>query len=606
MGWMQGRGVEAEDQLDTKAARQVMRRAWRMGRAYHGKVRLAAVVMVLSTFAQLTGPALLRYGIDHGVVHREPGALDRAALAYLVIAVLGFGLARAQILLITRVGEGFLRDLRLRAFAHIEQMSMGFFDTEQTGRLVSRMTADIDVMSELIQYGLIPLMVSTLLIFETLAILFVMSPLLALISMSALPVVALASARFRRRSNEAYLTVRDRVAGTMSTLQEGLSGVRVIQAFGQEDETIARFKARNDSQLAANLRAVRIACEYFPIVELAGVATTAAVVGIGGLLVHQGTVTIGTIGAFVIYLANLFEPIQQLSQLFNTVQSAGAGLNKLFGLLDTPSPVQERMGAIDLPARGPLTVSGVSFAYGNPPAGSEHPAAVLVLDSVDLTVAPGERVALVGPTGAGKSTLAKLMARLYDPTVGSVSYGGVDLRDTTFASLRERIVVVPQEGYLFQGDLMDNIRIGAIDATDAEVTAALGRVGLLDRFSALPDGLLTEVREKGSNFSAGERQLVSIARAALANPEVLVLDEATSSLDPGTEAELEAAMDVIMQGRTVIVIAHRLSTAQRCDRIAVVDDGGVAELGTHDQLIAQGGRYAALFASWSGGLAAST
>jgi ATP-binding cassette subfamily B protein len=282
-----------------------------------------------------------------------------------------------------------------------------------------------------------------------------------------------------------------------------------------------------------------------------------------------------------------------LSQVFNTVQSAGAALAKIFGLLDVRSPISQAPGAVDLPYHGDLVVRDVGFAYGDGPP---------VLHGVNLEVAAGERMALVGPTGAGKSTLAKLMSRFYDPTEGSVSYGGLDLRNATLGSLRDRIVVVPQEGYLFQGSIMDNVRLGRADASDEEVRQAMSSIGVLDRFEGLPDGLATEVRERGSRLSAGERQLVSLARAALARADLLVLDEATSSLDPGTEAVVELAMTRLMEGRTVVVIAHRLSTAERADRVAVIDAGGLAELGTHTELVAAGGRYAALFASWTSGV----
>jgi ATP-binding cassette subfamily B protein len=332
---------------------------------------------------------------------------------------------------------------------------------------------------------------------------------------------------------------------------------------------------------------------YLPVIEFAGLATTALVVGIGGWLTINDVLTLGTITFFVLTLNNLFEPVQQLSQLFNTVQSAGAGLNKLYDLLDTDIEVAERPGAVDLPRTGAIDVRRVTFAYaeGRP-----------VLADVDLHVAAGERLALVGPTGAGKSTLAKLMARLYDPTQGSVSFGGVDLRDARLHSLRNRIVVVPQEGFLFNGTIRDNVRLARGNATDAEVDAALDAVGVRERFEALPDGLDTEVRERGSRLSAGERQLVSLARAALVDPAVLVLDEATSSLDPGTELLVEQAMTTLMQGRTVIVIAHRLSTAERSDRVGVVDGGRLVEIGAHDELVAAGGAYARLFATWTGGL----
>jgi ATP-binding cassette subfamily B protein len=307
-------------------------------------------------------------------------------------------------------------------------------------------------------------------------------------------------------------------------------------------------------------------------------------------------VSLGTVVAFVLLLTNLFEPVQQLSQLFNTVQASGASLNKLFALLDTKPDVGERRGAVDLPPHGEVRVADVSFAYG----GGEPKPDGWVLRQVDLTIAPGERLALVGPTGAGKSTLAKLVARMYDPQRGTISFGGVDLRDATLSSLRERVVVVPQEGFLFSGTIRDNVRIARAGASDADVDAALAVVGADERFGLLPDGFDTEVRERGSRLSAGERQLVSLARAALADPAVLVLDEATSSLDPGTEAMVERAMDRLMAGRTVVVIAHRLSTAERAARVGVVDQHALVELGSHDELLALGGRYADLYGSWAG------
>jgi len=384
---------------------------------------------------------------------------------------------------------------------------------------------------------------------------------------------------------------RDRIAQTMSTLQEGLTGVRVIQAFAREDDEERRFLRRNLAQLQANMDTARISAYYFPVIEFSGVATTALVVGLGGWFVHRGAVTVGTVAAFVLYLGNLFDPIQQLSQLFNTLQSAGAALAKLFGLLDVDPTVVERTAAVDLPERGGIEVEGVGFSYD----GRSR-----VLEDVDLTVTRGERLALVGPTGAGKSTLAKLVARLYDPAEGRVVYGDVDLRDATLRSLRERIVVVPQEGFLFSGSIRDNVAVGRLSASAADVEEALRVIGAYERFARLPEGLDTEVHERGSRLSAGERQLVSLARAALANPDVLVLNEDTSNLDPGTEAEVEAAMDALMPGRTVIVIAHRLSTAERADRVAVIDHGRLLELGTHEELLAAGGRYAELFGSWAG------
>src|SRR5437763_5475449 len=593
MGWMAQRGLSEEDKLSSEEAKQALRRSIRMLKPYRFKALGAATVLVLYTLCTVAGPALLRYAIDEGVAKEDLATVNRTAIVFVVIAVAAVLLSRASYILVARIGENFLRDLRVRVFNHIMGMGMPFFDREPTGKLVARMTSDVDSLQELIQQGLVAFVTNGLLFVALLIALVVMSWQLALVCLIAVPPVVTASVRFRRDSNKAYLVVRDRVGQTLSILQEALSGVRVIQAFGQEESQVGRFSARNTAQLDANLDAVKISARYFPVVEFAGIASTAAVVGIGGWFVHADIVTVGTVAAFVLYLAQLFEPIQQLSQLYNTVQQSGAALSKLFGLIDTKPTIVERVGSVDLPDRGTIDVNDVSFAYG-----ASGPT---VLSHVTLSVAPGERIALVGPTGAGKSTLAKLMARLYDPTEGVITFGGTDLRDATFASLRHRIVVVPQEGYLFQGTILDNVRLGHEGASDDEVRRAMERIGVLHHFESLPDGLETEVRERGSRLSAGERQLVSLARVAVADPEVLVLDEATSSLDPGTEADVEAAIAALTEGRTVITIAHRLSTAERADRVAVVDAGGLAELGTHDELVALGGRYAALYASWTGG-----
>jgi ATP-binding cassette subfamily B protein len=405
-----------------------------------------------------------------------------------------------------------------------------------------------------------------------------------------MPILIAASVKFQRDSNKAYLTVRERVGANLSALQEGITSVRVIQAYAQEEETIRKFTKSNRELFNSHEHSVRVSTWYFALIEFGGVFASALIIGIGGWLVHRGDVTLGTVVAFTLLLSSLFDPVQQLSQLYNTVQSAGAALNKLFQILDAKPEVDEHPGAIALPVAGELVVDGIDFTY----YGSETRA----LQHVSISVGVGEKLALVGPTGAGKSTLAKLMARLYDPQVGSVTYGGIDLKMATMASLRERIVVVPQEGFLFNGTIRDNLRIARSTATDEEIDAAIAAIGATEHFATLPDGLDTEVRERGSRLSAGERQLVALARAALVDPAVLVLDEATSNLDPGTEAEVEHALERLMAGRTVIVVAHRLSTVQRADHIAVIADAQVAEYGTHAELIAKGGRYSALAAAW--------
>ena len=584
-----------EHKLSRDEARGVMRRLMRLLRPYRRAIVLATALLVAQTACLLAGPALVKHGIDAGLRRHDVGALNVSAVLYLAVALLALYLGRLVILKVARVGETFLRDLRGRVFRHLVSLGMDFFEREKTGRLVSRMTSDIDALQELVSQGLVMFVQNGLIFVGAVIAVFVLSPVLAACILIIVPPVAIASRWFRRESNRAYLEVRERIGQNLATLQEGLAGVRVVQAFARERAFSRRFRETNEAQYDANLETVRISARYFPIVELTGVAGIAVIVGMGGYFTERGIVTVGTVAAFVLYLNNLFEPIQQLSQLYNTVQSAGAALHKLFGLLDTGTSVDERLGAVDLPARGVLEVQRVSFAYTDE----------VVLHDVSLRIEPGERLALVGSTGAGKSTLAKLLVRFYDPREGVVRYDGVDLRDATLRSLRERIVVVPQEGFLFAGTIRDNVRIGRSDATDAEVSDAIDALGLRERFGALPEGLDTEVRERGSRLSAGERQLVSLVRAALADPAALVLDEATSNLDPGTERAVEHALERLMEGRTVVVVAHRLSTAARADRIAVIDEGRLAELGTHDELLARGGRYARLYAAWDASHATS-
>jgi ATP-binding cassette subfamily B protein len=579
-----------EETLSRADAERVIRRLVRLLRPYRATIAAAVCLLVLQVAALLAGPALVRHGIDKGLGAHDAGVLNLSVVLYLAVAIAGVFLGRAVILLVAKVGESFLRDLRNRLFRHLMRLGVDYFEREKTGKVVSRMTSDIDSLQELISQGLVLFVQNVLLFAGAVIVIVIMSWELALGVLVIVPPVYVASRWFRRVSNRAYLEVRDRIATNLSTLQESLEGVRVVQAFSRERSFVRRFSNTNEAQYEAYLETVRISARYFPIVEFAGVAGTAMIIGYGGWLSSRGAISVGTVAAFVLYLNNLFEPVQQLSQLYNTVQSAGAGLNKIFSVLDTPASIVERPGAIDLPASGALEVDHVTFGYAdNDP----------VLHDVSLRIEPGERIALVGPTGAGKSTLAKLLARFYDPREGRVDMDGVDLRDATLASLRDRIVVVPQEGFLFAGSVRDNVRVGKADATGAEIEHAVDVLGLRERFDALPDGLDTEVRERGSRLSAGERQLVSLCRAALADPSVLVLDEATSNLDPGTEQSVEQALERLMEGRTVIVVAHRLSTAARADRIAVVDDGRIVELGAHDDLLRHEGRYASLYRAWA-------
>ncbi len=594
--WLQG-GVDEDEKIDFAETGRVLRRTGAMLEPYRAQAIKAVVLLVCWTATVVAGPLLIRWAVDGGIRGDQPGVLAAAVIGYLLAACTGYWLYRGSIVAVAEVGQSFLRDLRVRTFDRLVEQSLGFYDRNKAGVLISRMTSDIDSLGELAQFGLTFFATAALQLVGTLIALFLLSPRLLAVCLVVVPIVGVATVLFQRASNRAYLRVRDEIGDTLSALAEGVSGVRVVQAFAREPERSAAFAQANGALYRSHLRSVRVVAAYVPVVDVAGVVTTAGALALGAVLVDRGSLSVGTVVAFILLLQGLFEPIQTLSQLFNLLQSATASLSKLFALIDEPDAVPTPHHPVAVPARGPMALDDVTFSYPGAPAPAPAPAPAL--RHASLKIGEGERVAVVGPTGAGKSTVAKLLSRMYDPDSGLVTFAEVSLATIDPAALRSRVVVVPQEGHLFSGTVAENVRLSRPGASDADLWRALERIGVAHRFAELPQGLETEVRDRGSRLSAGERQLVSLARVALVDPAVLILDEATSSLDPGTEQLVETALEKLMEDRSVVIIAHRMSTAERADRIVVVDGGELAEVGTHAELLAADGPYAVLYAAWS-------
>ena len=562
-------------------------------RAQRRLIVLAGLAMIGATVVSLASPLLVKLAIDHGIEQHDMHAVDLIVVLFIALVVVRPVLERVIVLCSARAGERFLGDLRVAAYEKLQALSMPFFEQTRSGELVSRLTADVQTLTTFTRLVLVEVVGSVLLFVVSIVILVWLSPLLSLVMLVSVPVLVWSSLRYGKRSRPAFLALRDRVADTMSSLQEGLAGVRVVQSFGQETDRYASYRKRSSAQVSAWRRISLVNIGFFPAIAFAQSLALAAVLVAGGYLEQHGRVTVGTIVAFALYLISLFDPIARLGDWFSEFQSGRAALAKIATLLEEPVTVPG--GAAELPSTGALIVEDASFAYAD---------GAPAVDSVSLRIEAGEQLALVGATGAGKSTLAKLLVRAYDPNAGRVSFGGVDLRSAQLGALRRRIIFVPQEGHLFSGTIADNIRLGRPDATDEELRAALLGIGALERFESLPGGLATDVRSRGVRLSSGERQLVSLARVALADPAVIVLDEATSSLDPQTEAAVEQALAVLSEGRTTVTIAHRLSTAERADRVALMESSRLVEVASHDELVAQGDRYARLWASWQAGLVA--